>query len=74
MDSGSAGLTACQLQLLALNALFEQARSKTKADDCLRAIQDSSALAVRIEESPETVAVHELEDAHARVLYHALMA
>lgn len=74
MDSGLTQLAACQLQLLAINALIEQARGGAAGIDCLRSIQDAAALAKRLETLPQTVSRQELDDAHADVLYHALMA
>lgn len=74
MDSGLPQLSACQLQLLAINALFEQARSLSADVDSLHALQGTLSLARRLEAAPQNVALQELDDAHARVLYHALMA
>jgi hypothetical protein len=73
MDSGLTQLAACQLQLLAINALIEQARGGAAGLDCLRTIQDAAALGKRLEVLPQTVSLQELDDAHADMLYHALM-
>ena len=74
MDSGLPQLSACQLQLLAINALLEQARSHSAGEDCLRILQETVSIARRMESAPQSVEAQELDDAHARVLYHALMA
>ena len=73
MEPVSIELTSHQLQLLAINAMFEQAR-KVSLDDqgaCVAALKHIVDLSDRVALEPCAVRSHELTDAEAEVLYHA---
>lgn len=75
MDSGSNQRISCQLQLLAINSLFEHARSGGNSEDgCSRAIREMIRLGEQIQTDPQSVRKQDLDDAQATILYHALLA
>jgi hypothetical protein len=66
---------SCKLQLLAINALFEQARGGgAEAENCVKMIQEMLRLGEKVQADPHAVRVTELDDAQASILYHALLA
>lgn len=69
----SIDLSAHQLQLLAINALFEQARCGVKGDEsCASGLRRVVDLGVQLGVDPSAVALHQMNDAEAQMFYHAL--
>ena len=75
MEPVSIELTSHQLQFLAINAMFEQARHTAHGNEtCMVALKQIVDLSDRIAVDPLAVRCHELNDAEAEVLYHALLS
>ncbi|MDP5240580.1 hypothetical protein Q9Q94_13630 [Uliginosibacterium sp. 31-16] len=73
MNAVSIELNTRQLQLLAINTLFEQARLGVQdGESCIEALQNIIDLGSRAAADPHAVRSHELDDAEAEVLFHAL--
>lgn len=73
MNAVSIELNARQLQLLAINTLFEQARVGVQdQESCVEALQNIIELGSRVAADPHAVRSHELDDAEAGVLFRAL--
>ncbi|MBS1209982.1 MAG: hypothetical protein H6R19_2380 [Proteobacteria bacterium] len=74
MKPVSIELTSHQLQLLAINAMFEHARLASQEDEtCVAALKHIVDLGNRVAADPHAVRCHELNDAEAEVLYHACL-
>lgn len=75
MNEVSIDLSAHQLQLLAINALFEQARRGVRGGEpCASALQQMLDLGARVAVDPRAARQHEMDDAQAALLYHALLS
>lgn len=75
MNAVSTDLSAHQLQLLAINALFEQARRGMRGgESCASGLQRIVDLGAQVAVDPLAVSHHEMDDTHAALLYHALLS
>jgi len=74
MDSDSLQQAAYQVRLLAMNALFEQARLHAGSDATIGSIVELGKMAEKAGQGALPAELSDLDDLQAHLFYHALLS